>query len=269
MKYYHKIHSIIFSTFILLLVLFSCKTDDEKLWDAVVINEKNNSFVFAFTSSEIAFAGDYTTSIINRLENNQISNVNSDNIVVLSLYPYFLDPLYNANAEKLLFDYDESGENTFENYPAFVCNTKMYNFDTTNLYQSIQAQSIVASPINVGTLIKADQGMLKFYVKVDYKTTFSKKHSVAIYLYEKEKNSSQETSDGTVSNFTHKNVFIKSVNDIYGEPISGDFEAGQENKFEYEFNAADYKLKNLGIVTIIYELNDAGKPIAVINSTSN
>jgi hypothetical protein len=56
---------------------------------------------------------------------------------------------------------------------------------------------------------------------------------------------------------------------LYGEVLSGSFSASQEGRHEYQYNVGDYDLNNLGILTIVYELDENGKPVDVINITSN
>ena len=253
-----------------LILISACKSDEEKFWESVQINENNNSFAFVFTSTNIPFAGEYYSSIINRVESNKVPNVNADRVVFLSMFPSELDPLWNPIAENLKFEYDENGNNTFSNYPAFVNNTVMYNFDTTSFYKSIQDKALVSAPLQVGTLIKADQGVLTFYVKIKYNVSFSKNHSIAIYLYEKEKVDVQETNSGTNVSFKHKNVYLTSIDNLFfGKKITGTFSIDTEKQYEFSHNIGTYNLNNLGIATVVYELDNNDKAISVLNSTSN
>jgi len=118
--------------------------------------------------------------------------------------------------------------------------------------------------ISVGNLIRAKSGVLSMYVKLKYNTTFSEHHSVAIYLYEKEKVASQATiANGEVSNFVHKNVYSSAVTSQYGSPISGVFNVGHETEllFTHDYGRGD--LSNLGILTVVYKLNGNNEPIGV------
>ena len=65
-----------------------------------------------------------------------------------------------------MFDYDESGDNTFEIYPAFVSNTKNYNFELEDFYADIINQQRNLAVIQVGNLIRYRSGFLEMYVKL-------------------------------------------------------------------------------------------------------
>jgi hypothetical protein len=142
-----KIQQAIIAIILSALIVISCKSDEERFWDSVEINQNTNSFAFVFTSNNIAFAGDYASSIIERVKTNKVGNVSTNKVVFLSFYPSVFDTLYNPTAEKLFFDYDASGNNTFTNYPAFVNNTEMFNFDTTAFYQSISDKSVSVTKV--------------------------------------------------------------------------------------------------------------------------
>jgi hypothetical protein len=123
--------------------------------------------------------------------------------------------------------------------------------------------------IRVGNLVRAKSGVLNMYVKLQYVTSFSGNHSIAIYLYEKEKVASQATIGGEVTNFVHKNVYTTSVTSQYGSPIHGSFAVGQETEllFTHDYGTGD--LSNLGILTVVYKLDSNDEPIGIHTAYRN
>ena len=108
------------------------------------------------------------------------------------------------------------------------------------------------------------------YVKLQYITEFSENHSVAIYLYEKEKIASQKTlADGEVTNFVHKNVFSNFVTTQYGDPINGTFAAGHETELFFSHDYGTKDISNLGVLTVVYKLDSNNEPTGVYTAYRN
>lgn len=249
----------------------SCKKDKEKTyWDSVVLSKATNSVAFLITSSVIPPAGDYGLPYMEKVANGEIAGLNKDNFFYMSMYPQVSDPLYNPFAENFLFRYDESGDESFDNYPAFVNNLKNFNYELEDFHADVISHQNDLSYVRVGNLIRSSSGVLNMYVKLQYVGTFTDNHSVAIYLYEKEKIASQKTiNDGVITNFVHKNVFSSFVTTQYGDPINGTFVPGHETELLFTHDYGTKDINNLGILTVVYKLDSNNEPIGVYTAYRN
>lgn len=254
------------------LVIFACDSDEKSsYWDEVVMETNSNSLVFLFTSSSVPPAGDLGLPVMEKTKNGQVTGVDGNKLFYLSLYPRTTDQLYSPFAENLLFKYDENGDNTFEKYPSFVNNLKNYSYDLDPFHASLIEHQNKFSALRVGNLIRAQGTLLKMYVKLNYLIPHDKKHSVAIYIYEKQKVSPQKTiASGEVANFVHKNVLVGFVGgEMFGTPISGSYGMNHKNEFLFNYDIGEMDIENVGVLTIVYELDDNNQPIGVHTVTSN
>ncbi|MFT6715713.1 MAG: hypothetical protein ACJA0Q_000341 [Saprospiraceae bacterium] len=265
-KIYKSQFSMLSVMLLTMFVVFSCskKEDERTYWDAVEFTTSNNSFAFLITSSIIPPAGDYGLPVMENVANGGITGLDKERFYYMSLYPQVLDPMYKPFAEKFLFRYDESGDDTFENYPSFVNNLKNFSYELDDFNADVIAHQNSPTSVKVGNLVRANNGILTMYVKLQYVGSFSENHSVAVYLYEKELIASQETiASGEVSNFIHRNVFSSSVTSQYGDPISGTFESGHETELSFIHDYGTEDITNLGILTVVYKLDSSNEPVGV------
>jgi hypothetical protein len=255
----------------LLILSASCShKEDETYWDSVVLSTASNSVAFLLTSSIIPPAGDYGLPYMEKVANGEIAGLNKDKFFYMSMYPQVSDPLYNPFAENFLFRYDESGDETFDNYPAFVNNLKNFNYELDDFHADVISHQSGASAVRVGNLIRSKSGVLSMYVKLQYPNQFTGNHSVAVYLYEKEKVASQKTiNSGEIANFVHKNVLFDFVTTQYGTPINGTFAAEHETEQFYSYDYGTRDINNLGVLTVVYKLDSDNKPIGVYTSYRN
>lgn len=249
----------------LFAVFSGCKKEEEKTyWDSVVMGTSTNSLAFLFTSSVIPPAGDYGLPYMEKVANGEITGLDKDKFFYMSMYSQVSDPEYNPFAENFLFKYDESGDSTFENFPAFVHNLKNFNYELDDFHTDVISHQNSGSFIRVGNLVRAKSGGLNMYVKLQYLTTSFDNHSVAIYLYEKEKVAPQATiANGEVANFVHKNVFSSAVTTQYGTPITGVIKAGTETELLFTHDYGTKSISNLGILTVVYKLDSNNEPVGV------
>ena len=246
-------------------LLVGCKkTNEDVFWDAVEFTEYSNSLALLFSSTIIPPAGDYGLPEMEKVARGEIGGIDKDRFFYMSMYPQNLDPLFNLSAERFLFDYDESGDNSFDIYPAFVSNVSNYNFELEDFYADVINQQRSLAAIQVGNLIRYKSGFLEMYVKLKYRSNFSENHAVAVYVYEKQKVASQSTiADGVVDNYLHKNVFLDFVTSQYGSPISGTFSSGHESRLSFRYDYGEKDLNNLGILTVVYKLDSNNQPTGV------
>lgn len=261
-------------SFVILISIFffnSCSQDEDTLWDLVELNSSNSSLVLMFSSSNIPPAGDYGLPVIDSMKNNLTDGVTGGNqLFYLSLYPQVSDPLYSPIAEKFKFKYDENGDNSLANFPAFVANTKNFNYELDSFKMNLKEQELRRPKISVGNLLKLNGSVLEMYVKVRYNDFYFDPHSVVVYIYEKTKIASQETiSNGTVSNFVHKNVLLDFVNNENGDIFSEAIQYGHERELQYKYNIADNNVDNIGVLTVVYSLNAANQQNGVLAVYSN
>jgi len=251
--------------------LFSgCKKDAETTYyDSVVLSSTTNSLAFLITSSIIPPAGDYGLPVMEEIANGSVSGLATDEFFYMSLYPHLSDNMYNPFAENFMFKFDENGDDTFENYPSFINNLTNYSYELDDFSASVVAHQDTVSIVRVGNLVRSSNGVLNMYVKLKYYTSFEERHSVAVYLYEKEVIGSQETINGTVENFVHKNVFSTYVGSQYGVPITGTFDANHETELFFTHDWGSKDLSNLGILTVVYKLNCRNEPTGVFTVYKN
>lgn len=248
----------------------SCGRDEETIWDSVEIRDESTSLVLMLSSSIIPPAGDYGLPVIDSMRNNLISGVDGNKMFYLSLYPQILDPLYNPSAEEFKFKYDSNGDQSLSAFPAFVANTVNYNYELDSLKEALNKQASGTPGISIGNLVKLKGSQLEMFVKLKYNKLYVTPHAVAVYMYQKEKVAPQQTiANGEVANFTHKNVLLSFVNGIDGDVLDGIYMSGHEELLEFEFNASDQDVENMGILTVVYDVDDNGKPTGVINAYSN
>lgn len=255
----------VIGVFFLTLISGCSKEDEKTYWDHVVLSTNTNSLAFMISSSVIPPAGDYGLPAMEKVANGEIDGLDEERFYYMTMYPHVSDPLYNPFAENFLFRYDESGDDSFENYPAFISNLKNYNYELDDFHADVISHQNEISLIQVGNLIRTNNGRFLMYIKLKYLTEFSENHSVAVYVYEKEKIASQETiANGVVQNFVHKNVFLNYATPTqYGTPINGTQAAEQETDLYYEFDYGTKDIKNLGILTVVYKLDSSNQPSGV------
>lgn len=254
----------------LTLAFTSCENEDESLWDLVELSSTNSSLALMFSSSKIPPAGDFGLPVMESMKNNLTSGVlGGDRLFYLSLYPQVSDPLYSPIAEQFKFKYDENGDNSLTNFPAFVANTKNYNYELDSFKMNLSAQNQIKPKISVGNLLKLNGSVLEMYVKMRYNDFYFAPHSVAVYVYAKTKVASQETISGTVDNFVHKNVLIDLVNGIDGDVFSGAVQYGHERELQYKYNILDNDIENIGVLTVVYSLDSTNSPDGVLAIYSN
>lgn len=261
------------SALLLISIAFlgSCSQEEDTLWDLVELSSNNSSLALMFSSSNIPPAGDYGLPFIDSMKNNLTTGVTGgDQLFYLSLYPQVSDPLYSPIAEKFKFKYDENGNNSLSNFPAFVANTKNYNYELDSFKMNLKEQELKKPKISVGNLLKLNGSVLEMYVKVRYNDFYFDPHSVVVYMYEKTKVASQETiSNGTVTNFVHKNVLLDFVNNENGDIFSEAIQYGHERELQYKYNIADNNIDNIGVLTVVYSLNSANQQNGVLAVYSN
>ena len=270
MKKHERYHALKYTLVVLcflgaISLLVGCKkTNEDVFWDAVEFTESSNSLALLLSSTIIPPAGDYGLPEMEKVARGEIAGIDKDRFFYMSMYPQNLDPLFNLSAERFLFDYDESGDNSFDIYPAFVSNVSNYNFELEDFYADVINQQRSLAAIQVGNLIRYKSGFLEMYVKLKYRSNFSENHAVAVYVYEKQKVASQSTiADGVVDNYLHKNVFLDFVTSQYGSPISGTFSSGHESRLSFRYDYGEKDVNNLGILTVVYKLDSNNQPTGV------
>lgn len=267
-KYVQKVA--VFSLVLGLVFLLSCRKSDETIWDAVVLSTQKQSLVLMLSSSEVPTAGDYGLPVIDSMKNNLTNGVNGNRLFYLSLYPQVSDPLYNFAAEQFKFLYDVNGDNSLSTTPAFVSNTKNYNYDLDSLKSNLAEQATESQKISVGNVLRLKGNTLEMYIKMRYNDFYFNAHSLAVYIYDKEVVASQATiSNGTVTNFKHKNVLSEFVTSLKGEVFQETVQYGHERELLYEYNIGDKNIDNIGVLTVVYRLDSNKNPKEVIALYSN
>ncbi len=267
MKYF----KVVFFAGLFGLVLSSCSKKEQTIYDLIELDTRSKSLALLFTSSIIPPAGDFGLPVIDSMKNNLISGVDGNSFFYLSLYPQVSDPLWRPDAELFKFKYDANGDNTFTSFPGFAANTVNYNYDLEAFKNNLSAHAAFAPLASVGSAIKLVNGNLEIYIKIKYKEEYSKSHSVAVYVYEKTKTASQATiNNGTVNDFIHKNVLLANVNSVDGELLVGTQAKDFERELQYNYPKPDFvEIGDLGVLTVVYEVDSDGKPAGVIHAASN
>lgn len=248
----------------------SCKKDKNSYFENMVFNEQSTPLAMLFSSSNIPPAGTYGMPLLDSVKASQISGIDGNSVNFLTLYPQVSDALYNPNAEKFLFRYNDSGDNSFQNFPSFVNNFEIFNYDTDGFKQSIRDFLEKPCPIAVGNVLTTDGQTLKMYIGLKYQQSYSKRHGVAVYIYRKSKISPQKVlPNDEVSNFNHKNILVDFVTPENGRVIVGNYEKDWENRYELSYNVQDSDVENIGVITAVFELDENDQLIQVVNSYSN
>ena len=251
-------------------VVLSCTQKEETYWDSIVHNEESTAVAMLFTSTLLPPAGTFGPPLLDSIREGLISGINPKQVHCISLYPQVTDPLYNPKAETLLFRYNDAGDDTFEDYPSFVNNFQIFNFDIEGFKQSIRDFQAEDTPIGVGAVLTSNGKNLDIYISLKYLEQYSKDHGIVVYLYRKEKTAPQKVLPNTEqSDFVHKNLLIDFITPDQGQKIVGTYEKDWENRYELRYAVEGEDIENIGVLTYVCELDASGKFSRMINSYSN
>lgn len=258
------------SAFILSIITFTlanCTTDDEsdEFWNDIKVNNEFQSTIFVFSSTEIGTCYEHGENNLNLILDSKINNISGNYVNGFLLYPSTTDPLYNPISEELKFLFDQNGDQTFNSFPSFVDDMNCFDIDSLSWYNSIETTLNKTPIISLGKkhVVKGNQQTI--YIKGYYNENLSKSHSVALYIFNKSKGANQKTNTGQTVFKTHKNVIYSGATNTYGKQLS-EKNKNQEFHEKFQFDIDNSNPSEIGYVVIIYELNEGGKPIKIINS---
>ena len=265
-----KNYKVLSFSFLILILAASCSRNEESYWDSVVHNEKSTAVAMLFTSSLLPPAGSFGPPLMDSISGGLITGINADQVHCISLYPQVTDPLYNPKAETLLFRYNDAGDNTFQDYPSFLNNFEIFNYDTEGFKQSIRDFQAQNAPIGIGAVLTSSRSTLNMYISLKYLEQYSKDHGIVVYLYRKQKVAPQKVlPNREESDFVHKNLLIDFITPEDGKKIVGTYEKDWENRYEVSYSVDGEDLENIGVLTFVCELDVNGKYSKLINSYSN
>lgn len=246
--------------------LSSCGEDDEsdEFWNVIPLIDKSKSVAFVFSSTEIDKCGEHAQPNLEKVLNGKKTEIKSDKVNGYMLFPSISDELYSPAAEELKFIFDENGNNTFKSYPSFVGNMHCFDIDTSKWFDTLAYTTSLISPIILGTRETTKGSQSTIYIKGKYSQDISNPHSVAVYLFKKQLQGTQNTIANGEINFSHKNVIYSSITNSYGKKLPSS-QANDEMKEKFNYDLTGQSRENIGVLIVIYELTD-GIPSGVLNS---
>mgnify|MGYP001266467673 CR=1 FL=1 len=252
--------------FLIILIGFSsCAPIEESdtFWNNIKTSSEYNPFVFIFSNSQIPTCANYAQPKLEEVLNGEIEGISKDKVNGCMMYSSVSDyKLYSNIAEELKFLFDLNGDNTFKSYPAYVNNLICYNVDSTSWHTSIKSDITKSPVIKLGIKTTPSGNQIKVYVKGEYTSSLSE-HTVAVYVYRKSEQASQETSNGTEL-FTVKNKIYTALTPTSGRSLSAN-SSGQQFREIFTLDTNNENTLNLGIIAVVYRLID-NKPTEILNS---
>lgn len=250
-----------------LITLFFGACRNENRIGEFRMNVQKHPFAFIFSNSNQAESGDVVQSLVTKIRNDEVSGVVPSGLNLVVFHPSELDELFSLEARRYLNHFNQNGNGSFNTYPGFVTNFTHYSNSNTFLDEISKEQKKERTDISIGQILVLKGNAITIRIKLKYNEDVNYKHHLEIFAYNKEQKSSQETTNGTQAQFTHRNVVQSSVSSGNGVNLRSR-KKGEEVDLQYEFDAGSITVNQTGIVSVLIKYNN-DTPTEVINSYSN